>query len=36
MKWRAHKKAGFLSQDFEIGQDSGGFKGIANKVQTAQ
>ena len=36
MKWKAHKKAGFLNSAFEIWRDMGGFEDAADSVQTAQ
>ena len=36
MKWKAHKKAEFLSSAFEIWRDMGGFKGTTDAVKTAQ
>ena len=36
MKWKARKKAEFLSSAFEIWRDMGGFEGAADAVKTAQ
>lgn len=36
MKWKARKKAEFLSSAFAIWRDMGGFEGAADAVKTAQ